>query len=154
MKNNRQLKILELIETEDIRTQEELCRILKEQGYSVTQATVSRDIKELHLQKKPLSAGGTKYVLPDSREANAENNVVKYSQVLRHVLVSAVPAANIAVAKTLSGTANAAAAAIEAIQFGNIIGTLAGDDTLLVLFADGTQAADFCKRLNQEYIKE
>ncbi len=154
MKNNRQLKILELIETEDIRTQEELCRILKEQGYSVTQATVSRDIKELHLQKKPLSAGGTKYVLPDSREANAENNVVKYSQVLRHVLVSAVPAANIAVAKTLSGTANAAAAAIEAIQFGNIIGTLAGDDTLLVLFADVAQATDFCKRLNQEYIKE
>ncbi len=154
MKNDRQLKILEIIAEKDIHTQEELSLQLRKLGFSATQATVSRDIKELHLQKAPSSQGGTKYVVAQERVHEEKERQDKYRNVLHQVLTSAVPAGNIGVVKTLSGTANAAAAALEAIKMENIIGTLAGDDTLLVLFAGERQAFEFCREVNIRYIKE
>lgn len=154
MKNERQLKILELVAEEEIHTQEELSARLKESGFSATQATVSRDIKELHLQKVPSPAGGTRYAVSNERSHGETQTRDKYRSVLHQVLTGAVPAGNIGVVKTLSGTANAAAAALEAIRVENIIGTLAGDDTLLVLFANEQLAREFCRDLNVLYIKD
>ncbi|MBQ3075869.1 MAG: arginine repressor [Clostridia bacterium] len=154
MKNERQLKILELVAEKEIHTQEELSAELKQSGFSATQATISRDIKELHLQKVSGKTGGTHYTVARDRQHGEERTRDKYCSVLHQVLTSAVPAGNIGVVKTLSGTANAAAAALEAIRIENIIGTLAGDDTLLVLFANEHLAREFCRDLNVLYIKD
>ncbi len=154
MKNDRQLRILEIIAERDIRTQEELIRALQQSGFTATQATVSRDIKELHLQKITSSKGGTKYAVATEPGSREKETKLKYQNVLHQVLTSAVPAGNIGVVKTLSGTANAAAAALEAMDYTEIIGTLAGDDTLLVLFANDRAAFEFCARINSLYIKE
>ena len=154
MKNERQLKILELVAESEIHTQEELSAALKESGFSATQATISRDIKELHLQKIPGKTGGTHYAVNQDRLRGESQTRDKYRSVLHQVLTSAVPAGNIGVVKTLSGTANAAAAALEAIRIENIIGTRAGDDTLLVLFANEQLAREFCRDLNVLYIKD
>lgn len=154
MKNDRQLKILEIISEREIRTQEELILELRRFGFAATQATVSRDIKELHLQKITANSGGTKYAVEQSGKTKEKETVDKYRNVLHQVLTGAVPACNIAVVKTLSGTANAAAAALEAMEFSDIIGTLAGDDTLLVLFANDRNAFDFCQKLNNLYLKD
>lgn len=154
MKNERQLKILELVAEKEIHTQEELSCELKQNGFTATQATISRDIKELHLQKVPGKTGGTHYAVTQDRTRGEKETCDKYRSVLHQVLTSAVPAGNIGVVKTLSGTANAAAAALEAIRIENIIGTLAGDDTLLVLFANEQLAREFCRDLNVLYIKD
>ena len=154
MKNERQLKILELVAEKEIHTQEELSGELKLSGFAATQATISRDIKELHLQKVPGKTGGTHYAVVGDRVRGEQETRDKYRSVLHQVLTSAVPAGNIGVVKTLSGTANAAAAALEAIRIENIIGTLAGDDTLLVLFANEQLAREFCRDLNVLYIKD
>jgi len=154
MKNDRQFKILEIINAQDIRTQEELIQALKEHGFCATQATVSRDIKELHLQKLTTADGGMKYAVTREAGDRERETLEKYRNVLHQVLTSAVPAGNIGVVKTLSGTANAAAAALEAIDFPEIIGTLAGDDTLLVLFSSDQIAFDFCAKITDYYIKD
>ena len=153
MKNNRQLKILELISRTDVETQEELQALLRAEGVSATQATISRDIKELHLHKIPLETGGYKYALSSKTLAEKDERE-KYRSVLSTVLTSAVPACNIAVIKPLTGTANAAAVALESMQYSEIIGTLAGDDTLLCLFATDRAAYEFCSKINSLYIKD
>ncbi len=154
MKNDRQLKILEIIAEEEIRTQEELILALRRHGFAATQATVSRDIKELHLQKITAIGGGTKYAVALDPARQEKETVNKYRNVLHQVLTSAVPAGNIAVIKTLSGTASAAAAALESMDYREIIGTLAGDDTLLVLFGSDRAAFEFCTKVNSLYIKD
>lgn len=154
MKNERQLKILEIIADEEIRTQEELILALRRFGFAATQATVSRDIKELHLQKITAKSGGTKYAVEGGAKEKQKETLDKYRNVLHQVLTGAVPAGNIGVVKTLSGTANAAAAALEAMEFSEIIGTLAGDDTLLVLFANDRTAFEFCQKINHLYLKD
>jgi transcriptional regulator of arginine metabolism len=154
MKNDRQLKILEIIAEEEIRTQEELIMALRRYGFAATQATVSRDIKELHLQKITATGGGTKYAVALDPARQEKETVNKYRNVLHQVLTSAVPAGNIAVIKTLSGTASAAAAALESMDYREIIGTLAGDDTLLVLFGSDRVAFEFCTKVNSLYIKD
>lgn len=152
MKNARQLKILEIINNNEIETQEELILALRSEGFIATQATMSRDIKELHLTKIPLQKGGYKYALNSSNPTSGEEKE-KYRNVLGEVLISAVSAENIGVIKTLTGTANAAAAALEYMGYSEIIGTLAGDDTLLCIFATDRAAFDFCSKLNSLYIK-
>ncbi|MBP5288413.1 MAG: arginine repressor [Clostridia bacterium] len=152
MKSNRQLAILRIIENQEIPTQEELLTALKKEGFTATQATISRDIKELRLHKVPATVGQKYSVKPDLRSPVTRED--KYRNVLTSVLVSAVPAGNIGVIKTLSGTASAAAAALEAENFTEIIGTLAGDDTLLVLFATDRAAGLFCRRVEELYLME
>lgn len=128
MKTKRQAKILELIKKNNIETQEELSDYLEREGYQVTQATVSRDIRELKLTKVAINGGRQKYVA--LMEAN-EDLSEKYTRVFRDGFVSMDMAQNILVIKTVSGMAMAVAAALDAIHFSEIVGCIAGDDTVM-----------------------
>ena len=128
MKTNRQSKIIEIIQKNDVETQEELSVFLEQEGFRVTQATVSRDIRELKLTKIPTSSGKQKYaVIGDSGEAMAQ----KYERVLREAFISVDMAQNILVIKTVAGMANAVCAAIDAMNMKEIVGSVAGDDTIM-----------------------
>lgn len=129
MKKIRHRKIIELIEKHDIETQEELAGYLKEAGFSVTQATVSRDIRELKLSKVPSGKGKQKYVVLKQEDSHLGD---KYIRVLKDGFVSMDMAQNILVVKTVSGMAMAVAAAVDAMKFPEIVGCIAGDDTIMV----------------------
>ena len=151
-KKERQLKILQIISTHTVRTQEELLLLLKEEGCIATQATLSRDMKELHLQKISDAKKGIHYVVRQNATPDEEHTFIKYKEVLHHVLLSAVSAENIAVLRTLSGTASAAGAALETFAITGLIGTLAGDDTLLCIFSSADAAASFCSGVEKDYL--
>ena len=128
MKTKRQTKMLELIKKHDIETQEELSDYLQKEGYQVTQATVSRDIRELKLTKVAMSNGRQKYAaLTEANEDLSE----KDTRVFRDAFVSMDMAQNILVIKTVSGMAMAVAAAIDAMHLHEIVGCIAGDDTIM-----------------------
>ena len=128
MKTKRQTKMLELIKKHDIETQEELSDYLQKEGYQVTQATVSSDIRELKLTKVAMSNGRQKYAaLTEANEDLSE----KYTRVFRDAFVSMDMAQNILVIKTVSGMAMAVAAAIDAMHLHEIVGCIAGDDTIM-----------------------
>ena len=128
MKTKRQTKMLELIKKHNIETQEELSDYLQKEGYQVTQATVSRDIRELKLTKVAMSNGRQKYAaLTEANEDLSE----KYTRVFRDAFVSMDMAQNILVIKTVSGMAMAVAAAIDAMHLHEIVGCIAGDDTII-----------------------
>ncbi len=128
MKTKRQAKMLELIRKHEIETQEELSDYLQKEGYQVTQATVSRDIRELKLTKVAMNNGRQKYAaLTDNSEDLSE----KYIRVFRDGFVSMDMAQNILVIKTVSGMAMAVAAAIDAMHLHEIVGCIAGDDTIM-----------------------
>lgn len=128
MKTKRQTKMLELIKKHDIETQEELSDYLQKEGYQVTQATVSRDIRELKLTKVAMSNGRQKYAaLTEANEDLSE----KYTRVFRDAFVSMDMAQNILVIKTVSGMAMAVAAAIDAMHLHEVVGCIAGDDTIM-----------------------
>ena len=129
MKKIRHRKIIELIEKHDIETQEELAGYLKEAGFSVTQATVSRDIRGLKLSKVPSGNGKQKYVVLKQEDSHLGD---KYIRVLKDGFVSMDMAQNILVVKTVSGMAMAVAAAVDAMKFPEIVGCIAGDDTIMV----------------------
>ena len=128
MKKTRHRKIVEIIEKRDVETQEELAGYLKEAGFTVTQATVSRDIRELKLSKVPTGGGKQKYVILRQDDSHMGD---KYIRVLRDGFVSMDMAQNILVIKTVSGMAMAVAAALDAIHFHEIVGCIAGDDTIM-----------------------
>lgn len=128
MKLGRQSKIIELITRNEVETQEELAELLLQAGYAVTQATVSRDIRELKLTKVAGGAGKQKYAMLKTQEAGLDR---KYVRVLRDGFVSMDMAQNILVIKTVSGMAMAVAAAIDAIHIEGIVGCIAGDDTIM-----------------------
>jgi len=128
MKISRQSKIIELISKYDIETQEELAERLMEAGFNVTQATVSRDIRELKLTKVAVDGGKQKYILLQKTEPDISE---KYTRVLREGFVSMDMAQNILVIKTISGMAMAVAAALDALQISSIVGCIAGDDTIM-----------------------
>lgn len=129
MKKNRHTKIVELIERYDVETQEELAERLKESGYQVTQATVSRDIRELKLSKVPTGEGKQKYIVLRQEDAHLGD---KYIRVLKDGFASMDQAQNILVIKTVSGMAMAVAAAIDAMKYKEIVGSIAGDDTIMM----------------------
>lgn len=129
MKKLRQKKIIELVETYDVETQEELAEYLKQAGYQVTQATVSRDIRELKLSKLPAGGGRQKYIFVKQEEGQPGD---KYIRVLREGFVSMDMAQNILVLKTVSGMAMAVAAAIDTMRLKEIVGSIAGDDTIMM----------------------
>ena len=126
-KEERQRAILNLIESRDISTQEELCALLEEAGFPATQATVSRDIRELSLSKMPSDETGQKYVRIRMSESDMDE---KYSRVLRDGYVAMDKAQGLLVLKTVSGMAMAAAAALDECRFHEIVGCIAGDDTI------------------------
>ena len=128
MKTRRQTKILELIKKYEIETQEDLSAYLEKEGFQVTQATVSRDIRELKLTKVSLTGGRQKYVA--LLETN-EDLSKKYERIFRDGFISMDIAQNILVIKTVSGMAMAVAAALDALQLYEVVGTIAGDDTIM-----------------------
>lgn len=128
MKSKRHVKILELIEKNNIETQEELSEHLEKEGFFVTQATVSRDIRELGLYKVVGREGRQKYAALKEKKVNLEE---KYIRVFKEGCVSMDMAQNILVIKTVSGMAMAVAASLDAISYPEIVGSIAGDDTVM-----------------------
>ena len=128
MKSTRQKKLIDLIEQNEIGTQEELALMLKKSGFDVTQATVSRDIRELGLTKVSGTGGNQKYILINTGKGDLSD---KFIRVLKDGFVSVDMAQNILVIKTVAGMAMAVAAAIDAMDFSEIVGSIAGDDTIM-----------------------
>ena len=133
MKNARQQKIIEIIENYDIDTQEALIVKLKEAGFSVTQTTISRDINQLKLVKAVTATGAYKYIVPDVRR---ENNKTVMNSALTEAVVKIDTAKNIVVVKTLSGMANAIAVCVDSLNHDDIVGSVAGDDTIIIVTHD------------------
>ena len=129
MKGNRHQKIIELVDNYNIETQEELAERLKEEGYQVTQATVSRDIRALKLSKVSCGNGKQKYIAIKQEDTHLNG---KYIRVLKDGFVSMDKAQNNLVIKTVSGMAMAVAAAVDALEMEEIVGSIAGDDTIMV----------------------
>ncbi len=140
MKRQRQNKILEIINNNVIDTQGALIEKLKEEGFDVTQATASRDIRELNLVKVAL--GGSVYKYAESRKDDVKISV-KYKNILNETLIKADYACNTIVLKTYAGMANAAAAAIDNMGWDEIVGSIAGDDTVLIVMRSEESAKEF-----------
>lgn len=128
MKSNRHQKIIELVDNYEIETQEELADRLKKEGFQVTQATVSRDIRALKLSKVSCGNGRQKYVAIKQDDTHLS---AKYIRVLKDGFISMDKAQNILVIKTVSGMAMAVAAAVDALEMDEIVGSIAGDDTIM-----------------------
>lgn len=129
MKKTRHNRVIEIIEEHDVETQEELANYLRQDGFHVTQATVSRDIRELKLTKVSVGNGKQKYVALRRENHRPED---KYVRALRDGLVSMDMAQYILVVRTVSGMAMAAAAAIDALEIKEVVGCIAGDDTIMI----------------------
>lgn len=144
MKNKRHEKILEVIEKKNIETQEELAKILNEAGFVVTQATVSRDIKKLGLVKVKGKGSHQKYA-PKAASTLVEYD--KYVRVLKDAITGMDDAENILVIKTVPGMAMAVAAALDSLRIPEIIGSIAGDDTIMCATKNNRQAKDVMDKI-------
>lgn len=146
MKGRRQAKILEIIKNHVIETQEELAERLTAAGIPVTQATISRDIKELRLQKVPTGDGRYRYAVPeDPLAAPAE----KFKRILREAVVSVDYAENLVVVKCLRGTAPGVGEAVDHLGWPELVGSVAGDDTVLVVVRPKEAAPAVTERLRE-----
>jgi transcriptional regulator of arginine metabolism len=143
MRYSRQNKILELIDKYDIETQEMLSDLLKKSGFDVTQATISRDIKDMKLVKSLTPGGVYKYVAYDSVFRTTSE---RYIMIFKETIQTVAHSGNILVIKTLSGCANAACEAIDSLDFEHVLGTVAGDNTLFLVVDDPKNAATLAKR--------
>ena len=139
MRLSRQNKILELIEQNEIETQDKLASMLREYGYDVTQATVSRDIKELQLVKKLTSSGKYKYAVSASDDGPIPPRLI---DIYRSTARSITKSGNIVLLKCLSGCANAAGEALDSMALEHVIGSVAGDNTLLLVIDDPANSDD------------
>ena len=145
MRYSRQEKILELIGSNEIETQEALVDMLAAEGYSATQATVSRDIKELRLIKTRATSG--KYIYTRSDESYTTGSAGRYESIFRSTVNSIEYSGNILVIKTVSGCANAAGEALDSMKIKEIVGTLAGDNTLFAVVDSPEHTPEICGRL-------
>ncbi|GBF11047.1 arginine repressor [Tepidibacillus sp. HK-1] len=143
MKGKRHLKIRELIANKDIETQDELVDELRNAGFQVTQATISRDIKELHLVKVPIEDGRYKYSLPADQRFNPLH---KLKRTLSDSFVGIDSTENLIILKTLPGNANALGALIDHLQWNEIMGTICGDDTCLIICRTKENAKEISKK--------
>jgi len=142
MKAARHSMILELVDRHDIDTQEELAFMLKERGFRVTQATVSRDIKELRLIKVLSESGDYKYATVDKAEAGLKD---RFINIFLHSVMSMAATGNLVVVKTIPGTANAASEAIDSMRLEQIVGTIAGDNTIFIAVKSNDEAQELIK---------
>ena len=149
MKSARHSMILELIDQYDINTQDELASMLNDRGVKVTQATVSRDIKDLRLIKVLTEGGSYKYATVDKAEAGLKD---RFISIFSHSVVSMAEAGNLIVIKTITGTAPAAAEAIDSMRLDDIVGTMAGDNTIFVAVKDPAVTPELIKRF-QDMLK-
>ena len=147
MKLDRQSMILEIISSEHIETQEQLLSALREKGIASTQATISRDIKQLHLIKEPVGQGVYKYSVSGNRARL--NMAEKLRTIFRESVVSIDCAQNMVVLKTMPGLASAACSALDHMENPDIVGSLAGDDTAFLAMRDTSSAAAFCDEIRE-----
>lgn len=148
MKNDRQEKLLQIINETSVETQEQLLAELSRRGIRSTQATISRDIKQLHLIKEPTGQGTYRYAVSTHR---ARLNFAERQRRIFHECVLHVDyAQNMVVIKTLSGMANAAAAALDGMEYDQIVGSIAGDDTVFLVLRDTDSALDFCTEVRKQ----
>lgn len=146
MKTVRQVAILDIIEKQEIETQEKLASSLNARGIRVTQATVSRDIKELRLLKVLTPSGKYKYATGDQ----ADNNLTdRFIRMLAESLLSVSSANNLIVVKTLSGSANVAAEALDSMHWPEVLGTLAGDNTVLLIIRSNEETITVTSRIRE-----
>lgn len=146
MKIRRHAKILEIINNNAIETQEELQAHLRQAGYDVTQATVSRDIKELRLSKTPDRSGGYRYITAKSGQEHISS---KFHSIFSGAVVRVQYAQNIVVVNCLPGMAQGACAAMDSLHWNQVVGTLAGDDTFLCIATDERAAEDLTIELKK-----
>ena len=146
MKNDRQEQILAIIAEESIETQEQLINRLQEKGIPSTQATISRDIKQLHLVKEPYGGGRYRYAV--SAQKTKLNFADRLQIILRESIVDVDYAQSIVVLKTLPGLANAAASAFDGIDMPSKVGTLAGDDTVMIIMRSNESAKELCREIS------
>ena len=142
MKNQRQAKIMEIITNRNVETQEQLLKELKDAGFRSTQATISRDIKELRIVKELTSFGTYRYA-PSSDEMSGTFSG-RLNTIFRECITNFDYAQNMVVIHTLPGLASAAASAIDSMNMSVVVGTLAGDDTVFIVMRDTNAAAAFC----------
>ncbi len=145
LKKARQEKILMLIRQNDIQTQEEMILRLEESGYPVTQATVSRDIRELNLVKGISPRGIYRYTLPVKKESGT----AKFNRVMSDSVTAVDHAGNMVVIKTYPGMASAVATCVDSYSFPEIVGSIAGDDAVFIVVRDVANAASICEKLKQ-----
>lgn len=146
MKTVRQVAILDIIEKQEIETQEELASALNARGIRVTQATVSRDIKELRLLKVLTPSGKYKYATGDQADNNLNDRFIR---MLAESLLSVSSANNLIVVKTLSGSANVAAEALDSMHWPEVLGTLAGDNTVLLIIRSNEETITVTSRIRE-----
>ena len=146
IKTERHEKILELIKEKNVSTQSDMTKLLNDAGYDVTQATVSRDLQELRVMKTLLPDGTYKYVLSNEKDISLGD---KLENILQHCLVGADWAQNIVVLKTMSGAAQAVGYALDSYVWEEILGTICGDDTIMVVVRNEKGAKQFCNKLSK-----
>lgn len=150
MKLDRHQLILEIIAQEEIETQNQLLEALQRRGVECTQATASRDIRKLRLVKEPGRNGGYHYVAPSDQSAR---DVLRHSErlatILREGAVNVDTAGNLVVMKTLPGLASAAASAVDSMEIEELVGSIAGDDTIFFAMKESAAAERFCKELEE-----
>ena len=149
MKAKRHDMISKLIASENVETQEELAGKLRDHGFSVTQATVSRDIKELRLIKVLTPEGRYRYATVEKAEADLQERFIR---MFSNCVLSVTSAGNMIVIKTMPGLANGAAAAIDKLNIPEMLGTLAGDDTCFVVLKDTQSAASLCAEIREQIV--
>ncbi len=147
MKFKRQAAIVDIVTNSEVKTQEELSERLRTKGFPTTQATISRDIKELRLIKVSSESGGYKYATP---QMNSESlHMPRLKNIFKECVLKVDRAQNLVVVKTLVGMANAAAAAIDAMKIDEIVGTIAGDDNILIILHDNEDSQKFCQTVSE-----
>jgi transcriptional regulator of arginine metabolism len=142
MKSQRQAKIMEIIANRNVETQEQLLALLQAEGFRGTQATISRDIKELRIVKELTGMGTYRYTVSSNEVSGSFSN--RLNTIFRECVTGFDYANNIIVIRTLPGLASAAGSAIDSMSMSMVVGTLAGDDTVMVVMRDNNSAAAFC----------
>ena len=147
MKSQRQAKIMEIISTRNVETQEQLLAELQKEGFRGTQATISRDIKELRIVKELTSLGTYRYTTSANEVGGSFSS--RLNTIFRECVIGFDYAQNIVMIRTLPGLASAAASAIDAMNLNSIVGSLAGDDTVMIVMRDNNAAAAFCGEIKR-----
>ena len=142
MKSQRQAKIMEIISTRNVETQEQLLELLQNEGFHATQATISRDIKELRIVKELSSLGTYRYTTSSNEVSGSFTS--RLNTIFRECVTGFDYAQNIIVVRTLPGLASAAGSAIDTMNLSTVVGSISGDDTVMIVMRDNNAAAAFC----------
>ena len=142
MKSQRQAKIMEIISKTNVETQEQLLELLQKEGFHGTQATISRDIKELRIVKELTSLGTYRYTIPTNEVSGSFTS--RLNTIFKECVVGFDYAQNIIVVRTLPGLASAAGSAIDSMNLSTVVGSISGDDTVMIVMRDNNAAAAFC----------